>query len=203
MNHTMISRLLAFLLPIGLMRFNVDGGDGGGGGTGGTGLKKEPETFSREYVQELRAENKGLRLKNTELTGKIDGFEKEKADAVSKAVEEATVKIKADAKTEASAEADKRVLMAELKGEAVKAGLVDLDQLKLLDVASIKLTADGKIEGADALFTGLKTSKPYLFGVPNTSSNTQQKTPPANTDAKKVTEMDATEYAAAKAALLK
>lgn len=203
MNRTMISRLLAFLLPIGLMRFNVDGGDGGGGGTGGTGTKKEPETFSREYVQELRAENKGLRLKNTELTGKIDGFEKEKADAVSKAVEEATVKIKADAKTEASAEADKRVLMAELKGEAVKAGLVDLDQLKLLDVASIKLTADGKIEGADALFTGLKTSKPYLFGVPNTSSNTQQKTPPANTDAKKVTEMDATEYAAAKAALLK
>lgn len=203
MNRTMISRLFAFLLPIGLMRFNVDGGDGGGGGTGGTGTKKEPETFSREYVQELRAENKGLRLKNTELTGKIDGFEKEKADAVSKAVEEATVKIKADAKTEASAEADKRVLMAELKGEAVKAGLVDLDQLKLLDVASIKLTADGKIEGADALFTGLKTSKPYLFGVPNTSSNTQQKTPPANTDAKKVTEMDATEYAAAKAALLK
>lgn len=202
MNRTMISRLLAFLLPIGLMRFNVDGGDGGGG-AGGTGTKKEPETFSREYVQELRAENKGLRLKNTELTGKIDGFEKEKADAVSKAVEEATVKIKADALTEASAEADKRVLMAELKGEAVKAGLVDLDQLKLLDVASIKLAADGKIEGADALFKGLKETKPYLFGVPNTSSNTQAKPPVPNTETKKVAEMDAGEYAAAKAALLK
>lgn len=203
MNRTMISRLLAMLLPIGLMRFNVDGGDGGGA-PAGSSTKKEPETFSREYVQELRAENKGLRLKNTELTGKIDGFEKEKAEAISKAVEEASVKIKADAKTEASAEADKRVLMAELKGEAVKAGLVDLDQLKLLDVASIKLTADGKIEGADALFTGLKTSKPYLFGVPNTSSNTQQKTPPVtDPSTKKATDMDATEYAAAKEALLK
>lgn len=200
MNRTMISRLLAFLLPIGLMRFNVDGGDGGG--AGGTGTKKEPETFSREYVQELRAENKGLRLKNTELTGKIDGFEKEKADAVSKAVEEAVTKAKADALTEASVEADKRVLMAELKGEAVKAGLVDLDQLKLLDVTGIKLNAEGKIEGADALFTGLKTSKPYLFGTPNTSSNTQQKPPQPNNEAKKAMDMDDAEYAAAKAALL-
>lgn len=199
MNRTMMSRLLSMLFPIGLMRFNVDGGDGGGG----TPPKKDPETFSREYVQELRAENKGLRLKNTELIGKIDGFEKEKAEAVSKAVEEAVTKAKAEALTEASAEADKRVLMAELKGEAVKAGLVDLDQLKLLDVASIKLTADGKIEGADALFKGLKETKPYLFGVPNTTSNTQQKPPPANPEAKKATEMDATEYAAAKAALLK
>jgi regulator of replication initiation timing len=37
-------------------------------------------------VRELRAENKGLRLKNTELQGRIDGFEKEKTDAVAKAV---------------------------------------------------------------------------------------------------------------------
>ena len=198
MNRT-LTRLMAMLFPIGLMRFYVDGD---GSDTGGSGNKKEPETFSREYVQELRAENKGLRLKNTELTGKIDGFEKEKADAVSKAVEEAVTKAKAEALTEAGAEADKRVLMAELKGEAVKAGLLDLDQLKLLDVASIKLT-DGKIEGADALFKGLKETKPYLFGAPNTSSNTQQKTPPANTDAKKAMEMDGKEYAAAKAALLK
>ena len=37
---------------------------------------------------------------------------------------------------EATADADKRVLLAELKGEALKAGLVDLDLLKLLDLDS-------------------------------------------------------------------
>lgn len=202
MNRTMISRLLAFILPIGLMRFNVDVGDVGGA-PAGTGNRKEPETFSREYVQELRAENKGLRLKNAELTGKIDGFEKEKADAVSKAIEEAAVKIKAEALTEASAESDKRVLMAELKGEAVKAGLVDLDQLKLLDVSGIKFAADGKIDGADVLFKGLKETKPYLFGVQNTTSSTQQKPPPANPETKKASEMTADEYRKARADLLK
>jgi hypothetical protein len=93
--------------------------------------------------------------------------------------------------------------MAELKGEAVKAGLVDLDQLKLLDVASIKLAADGKIEGADALFKGLKETKPYLFGQQNNSSNTQQKPPNPALETKKATELTAEEYKAARAAITK
>lgn len=172
--------------------------DGGAGGSGG-----QPQTFSAEYVRELRAENKGLRLKNTELQGKVDGFEKATADAVAKAVEEATAKARDEGRAEGLKDADQRVLLAELKGEAVKAGLVDLDQLKLLDLSGVKL-ADGKLEGADALFAGLKESKPYLFGQPPSNSSNPQNPPPANPPAaKKASEMTADEYAAAKAALVK
>ncbi|OVE45670.1 hypothetical protein [Chromobacterium violaceum] len=162
------------------------------------------QTFSAEYVRELRAENKGLRLKNTELQGKVDGHEKATADAVAKAVEkaveEARAKISEEVRTEVSAEADKRVLLAELKGEAVKAGLVDLDQLKLLDLTGVKL-ADGKLDGAEALFASLKESKPYLFGKPPSDSSNTQKAPPANqAEVKHAKDMTEAEYAAAKVA---
>ncbi|WP_137010141.1 phage scaffolding protein [Aquitalea aquatilis] len=176
------------------------GPDGGGGGGGGGG---KPETFSAEYVRELRAENKGLRLKNTELQGKVDGFEKATADAVAKAVEENTAKVRDEIRAEVAQEADQRVLRAELKGEAVKAGLVDLDQLQLLDLSGVKLT-NGKLEGADALFTSLKESKPYLFGQPPSNSSNPQNPPPANPPAaKKASEMTPEEYAKAKAELTK
>lgn len=158
-------------------------------------------TFSAEYVRELRAENKGLRLKNTELQTKTDNFEVEKAAAIKTAVEEATANAKTEVLKEATADADKRVLLAELKGEAVKAGLVDLDQLKLLDVDKVKLV-DGKLDGAEALFNSLKESKPYLFGSTSNSSTAQNPPPKTTTEGKSAKDMTPEEYAAAKAAVL-
>jgi hypothetical protein len=158
-------------------------------------------SFSAEYVRELRAENKGLRLKNTELQTKNDAAEVTMAAAIKTAVEEATVTAKTEALKEATADADKRVLLAELKGEALKAGLVDLDQLKLLDVASVKLV-DGKLDGAEALFNGLKESKPYLFGEVSNSSTPNPTPPKTTTEGKPAKDMTAEEYAAAKAAIL-
>jgi hypothetical protein len=163
----------------------------------------EPTTFSPDYVRELRAENKGLRLKNQDLTGKVEAFETTKADAIKVAVDEAVVKAKEDAKAEVLADADHRVMLAELKSEAVKAGMVDVDGLKLADLSSVTLK-DGKLDGAEALFTGLKESKPYLFGQPATNSSNTQKPPPATPpQAKKVSEMSPEEYAVAKASALK
>lgn len=167
----------------------------------------EPTTFSAEYVRELRAENKGLRLKNNELQGKVDGFEADKTAAINAAVDAAVAKAKDETRAEVQAEiqgeADKRVLMAELKSEATRLGMVDVDGLKLADLSAVSFK-DGKLEGADALFASLKESKPYLFGQPPTSSSTTT-TPPSPTPptAKKVSEMSDAEYAAAKAAALK
>ncbi|MHA3117263.1 hypothetical protein E0H86_07195 [Acinetobacter sp. ANC 4635] len=183
---------------------NPDGG-AGGGGTPQSGV------FSAEYVRELRAENKGLRLNNQALTAKVEGFETEKAEAVAKAVEDAKVQAKEEAKaqakeearTEVQAEADQRVLLAKLESEAVKNGMVDVDGLKLADLSGVSLK-DGKLEGADALFAGLKESKPYLFGQPQSNSSTTQNPPPANPPTpKNAREMTDEEYAAAKASVTK
>lgn len=178
--------------------FLYEGDPDAGGGGAGTPPKpneppKGPETFSREYVSELRAENASWRNKHREAEERAKAAEEAK-----KAAEEA-----ANGKiAEAASAADKRILMAELKASALKAGMVDLDGLKLADLSGVKLNEQGEVEGADALMEELKKSKPWLFGTQGTSHTgtpPKAKTP----EAKKATEMTDAEYKAAKAAMEK
>jgi len=193
MNRGILARLLAFLLPIGLMRFYVDDPAGGGGSGDTKPTPKDPddsrETFSRDYVKELREENKGWRLKAQQL-------EKERDDhktAAEKATQEAEGKIK-----EAHTAAEQRVIRAELKAEALKAGMVDLDGLKLADLSKVKINEAGEVEGAAELMEELKKGKPYLFGSTQNSSTPGNPPNPKPPGAKKASEMTAEEYAAAR-----
>lgn len=158
---------------------------------------KEPETFSKDYVRELRHENAGYRLKAQEAERKaqeaIDAAKKaaEEADGrVKKAAEEADGKIK-----EAHTASDQRIIRAEMKAAAIKAGMVDLDGLKLADLSKIKLNDAGEAEGADALMEELKKAKPYLFQSGSTTSHTGK--PPEKKDPapKTATDMSAEEWA--------
>lgn len=125
---------------------------------------KGPEVFSREYVEELRRENASYR---TRAQGA-------KAEAEAKLAE-------AEAQSAAAAKAaGERILRAELKAEALKAGMVDLDGLKLADLSQVRLAESGEVEGADALVAALKEAKPWLFG-PLSTTNPEKappKTPP-------------------------
>ena len=150
----------------------------------------EPETFSKDYVRELREENKGWRLKASEHEAA--------ATAAKEAAEKAATD--ADAKTkDVQTAADQRVIRAELKAAALKAGMVDLDGLKLADLSTVKLNDAGEVEGADALMDAMKKTKPYLFGAASTSTGTKPP-PSASPGAKKATDMSKEEYAAAKKA---
>lgn len=151
----------------------------------------EPETFSKDYVRELRAENKGWRLKASEHEAAAKKAQDDAA-AAAKAAED-----KVNAATKA---ANDRIVRAELKAVALKFGMVDLDGLKLADLSTIKLNDAGEVEGAEALMEALKKSKPYLFGAQNSSTpgTPPNPNPPSG---KKATEMSDEEYAAAKAAL--
>lgn len=148
---------------------------------------KEPENFSAEYVQELRRENAHYRTKA-----------KEKEEAAIKALKDAE-----ETTTKAKADADSRIIRAELKAAALKAGMIDLDGLKLADLSKVSLKEDGSLEGADELMEGLKTDKPYLFEKLSTTTNTNKAPDPNPPAAKKASEMTQEEYAAAKAAALK
>jgi hypothetical protein len=154
--------------------------------------KAPPETFSKDYVHELREENKATRLKlEAEATRAKAAEEQREKDRVD-----------ADAKVKATnSAADARVIRAELKALAVAAGMVDLDGLKLADLTTVKINKDGEVEGATELMEALKKAKPYLFGAANTS--TAQKPPPSDKPKPKLaTQMTKEEYAAAKAALI-
>ena len=147
------------------------------------------ETFSREYVKELREENKNWRLKAQQTEKERD----EHKTAAEKAAAEAADKVKA-----AHTAADERILRSELKAAALKAGMIDLDGLKLADLTKVKLNEDGTVEGADALFEDMKKAKPYLFGKQESSSSTNSTPPRKPGEPKKATEMTDEEYAAAR-----
>lgn len=160
-------------------------GEGAGGGAGGTPkTPAQPEVFSREYVHELREENKSWRTKHQEEAA----ARKTADDAVAKAGTETATKIK-----EAQTVADQRVIRAELKAAALKAGMVDLDGLKLADLSKVKLNDEGEVEGADELMEAMKKAKPYLFGEPS-SSNGAKPPKPGNQTPKLATEMTDEEY---------
>ena len=181
-----------------------DGGDGGGAGGGGAPTPPapspaprapNPETFSADYVRELREENKGWRLKASEQ----EGLAKKAKEDADKLVAEANGKV-----TEAATAAEKRVIRAELKAVALKAGLVDLDALQLADLSGVKLDDKGEVVGGVEAIEALKKAKPYLFGSGSTSSTTPAPPKPGGAgNAKKATEMTAAEYAEAKKAALK
>jgi len=98
--------------------------------------------------------------------------------------------------------AQTRLIRAELKVEAVRAGILDLDGLRLLEISDAKLGADGEVENAAELVGQLRRAKPWLFNAGSSSSAAS--VPPAQPLRQKpATEMTDEEYRAARAALLK
>jgi hypothetical protein len=98
--------------------------------------------------------------------------------------------------------AEARLIRAELKSEALRAGMVDLDGLKLIELDQLKLSTDGEVDGAPALMARLKKAKPWLFGTSSSSSIATP--PPAQAPRQKLaTEMTDAEYRTAREVLLK
>jgi hypothetical protein len=153
---------------------------------------KPAEVFSRDYVHELREENKSWRTKHQES----EAARKAAEDAAKKAGTDSEGKIK-----EVQTAADHRVIRAELKAVAIKAGMVDLDGLKLADLSKVKLDDNGEVVGAEEMMAALKKAKPYLFGEPSTS-NGDKPPKPGEQKPKLATEMTREEYDAAKRKLV-
>lgn len=95
----------------------------------------------------------------------------------------------------------RRLIHAELKSEALRAGMIDLDGLKLVDLTQVELDAAGEVKGATTLMRDLRRSKPWLFG--GDSSSAPSNPPSAQpSKARSATEMNEVEWRAARAELL-
>jgi hypothetical protein len=95
-----------------------------------------------------------------------------------------------------------RLIAANLRTEAVRAGMIDLDGLKMVDLSSVRLGTEDRIIGGRKLMDDLRRTKPWLFG--ETSSSSAAVAPvsqPVRT--KTALEMTDDEYAAARAAVTK
>ena len=100
------------------------------------------------------------------------------------------------------ADAQSRILRAELRAEAVRAGMVDLDGLKLIDAAAVRLADSGEVEGAATLMHDLRRAKPWLF-APASSSSTAAPPRTEPPRARSAVEMSEDEWRAARAELLR
>jgi hypothetical protein len=93
-----------------------------------------------------------------------------------------------------------RLVIANLRTEGVRAGIVDLDGLKLIDLSTIRLGDDDKVIGVRKIMDDLRRDKPWLFPGVSSSSTTL---PPASQPVRQKTalEMSDEEYIAARAAI--
>jgi hypothetical protein len=95
-----------------------------------------------------------------------------------------------------------RLIRAELKAVAVRAGMVDLDGLKLIDVENLKLDDDDNVKGAGEVMRDLRRAKPWLFGGTSTSSISTP--PPVQPSRPRLaTEMSYDEWQAARTEMLR
>jgi hypothetical protein len=99
-------------------------------------------------------------------------------------------------------QAARRLIQAELKAEAWKSGMVDLDGLKLIDASDIAIDDNGEVKGVAAVLARLRRAKPWLFGTGSSSSHAGV---PASTPARQklATEMTLDEWRSARAELLR
>lgn len=102
-----------------------------------------------------------------------------------------------------------RLLQSELRTEAVRAGMVDLDGVKLIDKAVLKLDEKGGLLDGAGLMTAFKAEKPWLFGAGQRSSSSNSSSSGAIAPRaampviKTAMEMTVEEWRAARAALLR
>lgn len=98
--------------------------------------------------------------------------------------------------------AESNIVKAHLQAEATRAGMIDLDGLKMLDLSHVTVTDEGEVQGASALMEKFRKDKPWLFGKPSTSAPVGA--PPSQPPRQKLaTEMTDAEYQTAREAILR
>jgi len=130
----------------------------------------------RAELNAARAERDAIRTERDDAIKSRDGlkaqFDKQKSDGekaladANAAVEQA--KADAEAATKGATEkANAAVIRAEAKAAAVRLGAVNPDDVvKLIDLGTVKMGEDGKIDGLDAVMEAAKESRGYLFSEP-------------------------------------
>jgi hypothetical protein len=97
---------------------------------------------------------------------------------------------------------EKRLIFADLKVEAMRANMIDLDGLQFLDMSQLRLDEDGNLADGASLIARLKRTKPWLFSTPSSSS--VAKVPPSGQTRQKLArDLSDEEYRIARANIIK
>ena len=94
-----------------------------------------------------------------------------------------------------------KLVAAELKAEAIRAGMVDLDGIKLIDMGGVAINGAGEVVDGAGVMRALRAAKPYLFGGSSSSSAVAPRAEPPR--AKTAMQMSVDEWRMARAELLR
>jgi hypothetical protein len=176
---------------------------------------KDPE-LTKEYVAELRKKADSYRLKLKDAEDRLEFERSAHSETKTKLETETASRLAAETSgLEARKSADSRIIAAELKSLAREAGLIDVDDLRLIASDQLKLSDTGEVEGLHEVVESFKTNKPHLFkpregeaeAAPKTPSQTTSQTqiPPSAKPPgpKSALDMTPEEYTAAKAQIIR
>jgi hypothetical protein len=136
----------------------------------GTPASEPSETLSAEAkeVEKLSDRDIKWRAKYKESLSELETVKAQTESQVKAAADQAKAALTEKSQVEA------RWMEAEVKAEAIAAGIKDLDLVKLIDTASLKVGEDGKIIGIKEAINDFKAKKPAFFGEdkkPSSSTN--------------------------------
>lgn len=146
---------------------------------------KKPETFSAQYVAELRAENE--RLRKSILETQAQG------DEMKKAIEDARKASKEAVEAERNAFRQK-LMLRDIQSALISEGFLDKDIASLLaprvaEEAKLSLDEKESVVGLKEAIDGLKKNKPELFRSMQSTSSATNGTKPAASGAAPVDAM--------------
>jgi hypothetical protein len=151
---------------------------------------QNPRIYDADYVKRLRDENKSFREKAESEAKRADELAKFKADREAADLEsEKKFKELADLEkkraddtskdaAEKVAKAERAAILAEAKAAAIKAGIKDIDDVKLLDLTGVKIEGD-EVVGLDAVIAAALEKKPHWFGAEPAKKTEKSGAPPA------------------------
>lgn len=130
-------------------------------------LPREPSDYEKRLRRDLVRYREQVRMAQTDRDTNVAAAARDRDEAIAMVRSEATG----------------RVIRSELKAHALKAGIIDLDGLRLADTSKLALNEDGDVVGAEALIEALRQHKPYLFsdgrGGFGTGTTGQTQRPPS------------------------
>lgn len=125
---------------------------------GGSSINRE-EVLSNQLDEQIQKGAK-YRQANSELKARIVEYEKDEQRKAQLEEEHSTLKTTHR----------QELALARLEALATKEGLVDTDDLKLIDLSVIKYGENGKPENLAEVLASFKEAKPHKFGSVATSS---------------------------------
>jgi hypothetical protein len=130
--------------------------------------KIEAKMYPESYVKKIHTENAARRKREEELSLKLKEYEdkelaaetdlKKKAEALEKRIKDT----EAEYAQKLSA-ADKRYIRAEVRAAAIKAGIIDADDVNSIDLSDLRIDDEGNVTGVDELMAAHKERKPHWF----------------------------------------